>query len=138
MGWLSRWIGWKVDPVLLRISRGRAGIGLVLPTALLETRGARTGRMRRTGVIYFHEGERVILIASKLGARNNPSWFHNARANPDVRLGGQDFRAEVVTDEASRARLWALADLVFPAYAAYRERADRVGRTIPILQLTPR
>jgi hypothetical protein len=27
---------------------------------------------------------------------------------------------------------------VFPPYAAYRERAARVGRTIPILQLVPR
>jgi hypothetical protein len=26
---------------------------------------------------------------------------------------------------------------VFPAYAGYRERAARVGRTIPLLQLVP-
>ena len=42
-------------------------MGLVLPTALLETRGARTGRLRRNGVIYFHDGKRVTIIASKLG-----------------------------------------------------------------------
>jgi deazaflavin-dependent oxidoreductase (nitroreductase family) len=80
----------------------------------------------------------VTIIASKLGLPEHPSWFHNARANPDVLLGGQPFRVEVVDDEASRSRLWELADRVFPPYAAYRDRAARVGRTIPILQLVPR
>ncbi|MEA2437178.1 MAG: hypothetical protein QOF65_1734, partial [Thermoleophilaceae bacterium] len=62
MGWLSRTVVWKLDPFLLQLSRGRMGMGLLLPTALLETRGARTGRLRRTGVIYFHDGERVTII----------------------------------------------------------------------------
>lgn len=135
--WLSRHIGWKVDPHLLRLTGGRIGTGLFIPTALLETRGARSGQMRRNGVIYFHDGERVILIASKAGAPKHPSWFHNARANPDVRLNGQPFHAEVVEDEAERAQLWELADRVFPPFAGYRESAARSGRTIPILQLTP-
>lgn len=136
--WLSMNVVWKVDPPLMRLTRGRLGMGLMLPTALLETRGARTGRVRRTGVIYFHDGERVTIVASKLGAPEHPSWFHNAQANPDVVLGGQPFRTELVEDESERTRLWALADRLFPPYAAYRERAARVGRTIPILQLLPR
>jgi len=136
--WLSMKIVWKVDPHLMRLTGGRLGLGLILPTALLETRGARSGLPRRNGVIYFNDGERVTIVASKLGMPEDPAWFHNARANPDVVLGDQPFRAEVVEDEASRARLWALADRVFPPYAAYRERAARVGRTIPILQLVPR
>lgn len=136
--WLSMRIVWKVDPRLLRLTGGRVGMGLILPTALLETRGARSGRLRRNGVIYFHDGERVTIVASKLGAAEHPAWFHNATANPDVVLGGVPFRAQTVDDEAERARLWALADRVFPPYAAYRERAARAGRTIPLLQLVPR
>src|SRR3954451_15642718 len=138
MGWLSRKVGWKLDPVLLRLSRGRLGTGLLLPTALLETRGARTGRPRRNGVIYFHDGARVMIIASKLGMPQHPAWFHNLRAHPEVKLGGQPFRAEVIDDEDERARLWRLADQVFPAYATYRARAARTGRAIPIVRLTPR
>ncbi|HZV73305.1 MAG TPA: nitroreductase/quinone reductase family protein [Conexibacter sp.] len=136
--WLSTNVVWKVDPHVMRLTGGRVGLGLMLPTALLETRGARTGRPRCNGVIYFHDGERVTIVASKLGAAEHPAWFHNACANRDVMLGGQPFRVEVVEEEASRARLWALADRVFPPYAAYRERAARVGRSIPILQLVPR
>ena len=138
MGWLSRRFGWKLDPLLLRLSGGRLGMGLLLPTALLETRGARTGRPRRNGVIYFHDGERVTIIASKLGLPQHPAWFHNLRVHPDVELGGQPLRAEVIDDESERARLWQLADRVFPPYADYRERAARAGRAIPIVQLTPR
>jgi deazaflavin-dependent oxidoreductase (nitroreductase family) len=135
--WLSRHIGWRIDPYLLRLTGGQIGTGVVIPTALLETRGARSNQTRRNGVIYFHEGERVTLIASKAGAPENPAWYYNARAHPEVRLNGQPFRAEVVEDERSRKQLWELADRVFPPFATYRESAARSGRTIPILQLIP-
>ena len=133
--WLSRHVIWKVDPLLMRISGGRIGFGVGLPTALLETRGARSGRLRRNGVIYFNDGDDVIVIASKLGMPDHPTWFHNHCAHPDVVLGGDPFRAEVVADDAERTRLWALADNVFPPYAAYRARTQR---TIPIVRLVPR
>ena len=136
--WLSPKLVWRFDPYLLRLSGGRFGFGLMLPTALLETRGARTGLVRRNGVIYFHDADRVTIVASKLGLPDHPAWYHNARANPDVILGGRRFRAELVEDEPSRERLWELADRVFPPYAIYRESAARAARSIPILQLVPR
>ena len=138
VGWLSRTIGWRADPYLMRWSGGRGGVALLLPTALLETRGARSGLARRNGVIYFNDGDDVVIVASKLGLPEHPSWFHNLRAHPDVTLGGRPFRAAVVEDEAERERLWQLADRVFPAYATYRERAARAGRTIPVVRLVAR
>jgi deazaflavin-dependent oxidoreductase (nitroreductase family) len=136
--WLSMRIVWKVDPHLLRLTRGRVGMGLIVPTALLETRGGRSGKARSNGVIYFHDGDAVVIVASKLGAPEHPAWFYNATVHPDVLLGGQAFRAELVEDEAERKRTWALADRVFPPYAVYRERAAKSGRTIPLLRLAPR
>jgi len=65
---LSPRILWKVDPHLMRLTGGRFGMGLVLPTALLETRGAKSGELRRNAVIYFNDGERVTIVASKLGS----------------------------------------------------------------------
>jgi deazaflavin-dependent oxidoreductase (nitroreductase family) len=135
---ISANVVWKVDPYLLRATRGRVGMGLVLPTALLETRGAKSGAVRRNGVIYFHDGDRVTIIASKAGDERHPAWFHNLRANPDVRFGGIAMRATVVEDQAERRRLWRLADRVFAPYATYRRDAARVNRTIPIVQLTGR
>jgi deazaflavin-dependent oxidoreductase (nitroreductase family) len=135
---LSIHVVWKLDPHLLRVTGGRLGFDLVIPTALLETRGAKSGLARRNAVIYFHDGERVTIIASKLGLPNNPAWFHNLRANPDVTLGGVPMRATVVADEAECRRLWVLADQVFAPYAAYRREAAGAGREIPIVQLVPR
>ena len=135
---ISSKFAWKVDPYLLRLTRGRLGLSLVLPTALLETRGAKSGATRRNAVIYFHDGDRVTIVASKAGAPNHPAWFHNLRAHPDVTFGGIPMRATVVADEAERERLWALADKVFAPYATYRRDAAKANRTIPIVQLSAR
>lgn len=91
--------------------------------------------MRRNVVIYFHDGGRVTIVASKLGCEKHPAWFHNLCANPDVTFGGVPMRATVVGDEAECDRLWALADRVFAPYAAYRREAAKASRTIPIVQL---
>ena len=135
---LSAKVVWKVDPYLLRATRGRVGMGLVLPTALLETRGAKSGAVRRNAVIYFHDADRVTIIASKAGHEKHPAWFHNLCAHPDVTFGGIPMRAMVVADEAERQRLWTLADRVFAPYATYRRDAAKANRTIPIIQLTAR
>ena len=135
-GWLSINFSWKIDPYLLKLTRGRFSTAAPLPAALLETRGARTGRPRRNATLYFHDGERVTIVASKRGAPKHPAWFHNLRAHPEVRFCGIPFRAVVVEDEAERRRLWGLADRVFPDYARYRAEAAKTGREIPIVQLT--
>jgi len=135
---ISAKLVWKIDPYLLRLSRGRLGMGLVLPTALLETRGTKSGAVRRNAVIYFHDEDRVTIIASKAGAETHPAWFHNLRAHRDVTFGGIPMQATVISDEAERERLWTLADRVFAPYATYRAEAAKANRTIPIIQLIAR
>lgn len=135
---ISRHISWRLDPVLLRLTRGRLATTLVFPTALLETRGARSGARRRNAIIYFHDGDRVTIAASNAGDTHHPAWYHNLRAHPDVTFGGIPMRAAVVEDVTERERLWLLADHVFPAFAKYRQDAAKVNRTIPIVQLIHR
>lgn len=135
---ISAKVVWKVDPYLLRITRGRIGMGLVLPTALLENRGARSGAVRRNAVIYFHDRDRVTIVASKAGAAKHPAWFHNLVAHPDVTFGGIPMRATVVSEETERDRIWGLADRVFAPYATYRREAAQAHRSIPIVQFLPR
>ncbi len=77
-------------------------MGLVLPTALLETRGAKSGALRRNAVIYFHDGDRVTIVASKQGDARHPAWFHNLRAHPDVTFGGVPMRANSSTCVVNR------------------------------------
>jgi deazaflavin-dependent oxidoreductase (nitroreductase family) len=136
--WFSINVAWKLDPFLLKLTGGRLSTAGPLAVGLLETRGARTGLPRRNATLYFHDGDRVTIIASKRGLPENPAWYYNVRANREIVYGGIPFRAELVEDEAERQRIWALADRVFPEYADYRERAGSAGRVIPIFQLLPR
>ena len=139
---ISRAVGWRLDPILLRLTGYRLGTGLVLPTLLLGATGARTRRHRRNAVIYFHDpvsrDGSVVVVASKAGLPEHPAWFHNLRADPEVTVNGEPYRAAVVADDAERERLWGLADCVFPPFAGYRERASESGRTVPIVRLAPR
>ena len=135
---VSRHVSWKLDPLLLRVTGGRLATTLVFPTAVLETTGAKSGSGRQNAVIYFHDGDRVTIVASNAGSPRHPSWYHNLRARPDVVFGGIAMHATVVSDQAERDRLWQLADRVFPAFASYRRDAARTNRSIPIVQLTPR
>lgn len=136
--WFSINVAWKLDPHLLKLTGGRFSTARPLATALLESHGARTGRRRRNATLYFHDGDRVTIVASKRGWPQHPEWYYNLREHPDVRYGGLPFRAELVEDEAERRRLWDLADRVFPEYAEYRVQAAKAGRAIPIFQLVPR
>ncbi len=135
---ISRHINWKLDPLLLRVTRGRLATTVVFPTAVLETHGARSGARRRNAVIYFHDGDRVTIAASNAGGPSHPAWYHNLQADPDITFGGIPMRATIVTNEAERERLWVLADRVFPAFASYRHDATKAKRVIPIVQLTER
>jgi deazaflavin-dependent oxidoreductase (nitroreductase family) len=136
--WLSVNFAWKIDPHLLTLTRGRLSTAWPVNAALLESRGARTGRRRRNATLYFHDGDRITIVASLRGWPRNPAWYHNVRKHPNVTFGGLPFRAEIVEDEAERQRLWDLADRVYPQYADFREQARKAGRVIPIIQLVPR
>jgi len=138
--WLGINVASRIDPWVMRKTNGRFGMGLMLPHALLTTRGAKSGAERINPVLYFHDGDDVILIASSWGREKHPNWYYNVRAHPeDVRLGkgggGQRFTATEVTDPAERAHLWQMADRIYPGYAHYRELSGAVGREIPIFRL---
>lgn len=133
---VSRRLGWRLDPILLRLTGNRVATTVVIPTAVLETRGARSGKRRRNAVIYFHDVDRVVIAASNAGADRYPDWYHNVLADPRVTFGGAPMQARVVEETAEQERLWSLADRVFPGFAVYRRDAAAAGRQIPLLALT--
>lgn len=125
----------------MRLTRGRLGVALVFPIALLTTIGARSGELRQAAVLYFSDGEDMILVASNWGRDRHPAWYHNLRANPTALLerGGlrSRYSAEEVLDDSDLQHLFALADLVYPGYSDYRVRAAATGRRIPVMRLRP-
>jgi deazaflavin-dependent oxidoreductase (nitroreductase family) len=129
----------RVDPTLMRLSGGRVGMGLMMPSVNVTTTGARSGRPRTVTLLYFTDGDDVILVASSFGREKHPAWYHNLKAHPEATLtargGSGRYRAEEVTEEAERARLFALADRVYAGYADYRAMTAAAGRSIPLLRL---
>jgi deazaflavin-dependent oxidoreductase (nitroreductase family) len=131
----------RVDPYLLRATRGHLGAGLVLPSLNLTTTGAKSGQPRTATVLYFSDGDDVIVIASSFGRDKHPAWYHNLKAHPEATLARSGhtgrYRAAEVEDEAERERLFGLADRIYGGYADYRERTAKIGRRIPIMRLEP-
>ena len=128
-----------IDPFLLKVTRGRISTALTLPVANLITTGAKSGLRRTAAVLYFTDGDDVILIASSFGRDKHPGWYHNLKVHPEATLvsNGRSgrYRAVEVDEVDERERLFALVDRVYGGYADYRERASQIGRRIPIMRL---
>ena len=108
------------------------------PMLLLDHVGARSGVRRTTPLVYVRDGANVVLVASKGGHPQNPSWLHNLRANPDTTLQIGSRRLAVrarIADPPERARLWPKAIEVYPGYEGYQRRTSR---EIPLVILEPR
>ena len=48
-----------------------------LPTLLLTTRGRKTGKLRRTALIYGQAEDNYLIVASNGGAADHPLWYLN-------------------------------------------------------------
>jgi deazaflavin-dependent oxidoreductase (nitroreductase family) len=107
-------------------------------TLVLATTGRRTGRPRRTCLIYGRSGDSYVVVASKGGADEDPAWLGNLVAEPSVgvQVGPDRFTADArVASAAERGPLWTLMARIFPLYDEY---AGKTERAIPIVLLTPR
>jgi deazaflavin-dependent oxidoreductase (nitroreductase family) len=121
------------------VTHGRLSVAIGAPVGLLETRGARTGRLRRIPLLYALDGESVILVGSNGGSSRDPAWLHNVRARGEVRFlsrgrGWRAYRAHVAAG-AERARLWELVNDLYAGYDAYQAHAG--AREIPVVVLAP-
>ncbi len=108
------------------------------PIILLTTRGAKTGKLRKTALMRVeHDGEYAV-VASLGGAPKNPVWYHNIKADPHVDLRDgeviKDYTAREVFGE-EKAVWWKRAVEAWPDYADYQKKTDR---EIPVFVLTPR
>jgi deazaflavin-dependent oxidoreductase (nitroreductase family) len=107
------------------------------PTLLITTTGRKSGKRRRTALIYGKAGDNYVVVASRGGHPNHPSWYLNIVDNPRVELQVQadniQAKAHTATPE-EKARLWPLMTSIWPAYDDYQAKTDR---EIPVVILTP-
>jgi deazaflavin-dependent oxidoreductase (nitroreductase family) len=137
-GWFFVNVGNRIDPFLLRMSRGHLSTGIGQQVLLLAHRGARSGQRRSTPLLYDTDGENLVLIASKAGAARHPAWYHNLCADPRVEVLAPGRSGEYVAHEAEgveRERLWAKMVDLYAGYDTYQTRARE--RQIPVMVLSP-
>ncbi|WP_030381466.1 MULTISPECIES: nitroreductase family deazaflavin-dependent oxidoreductase [unclassified Streptomyces] len=106
-----------------------------LPVIILTTRGARSGKIRKTPLMRVEHEGRYAVVASLGGAPKHPVWYHNVVADPRVTLQDgptvQDMTAREVTGE-EKAAWWERAVAAYPPYADYQKKTDR---EIPVFVL---
>ncbi|HEY9288239.1 MAG TPA: nitroreductase family deazaflavin-dependent oxidoreductase [Candidatus Dormibacteraeota bacterium] len=122
--------------------KGR-GIGIFGDHILLMTaKGAKSGDAITTPLVYGRDGKDYLIVASKGGAPDNPRWFGNLKANPEVEIqvgNGQTIettkaRAQPVESGPERDRLFQEMAKIWPDYLNYQKRTER---TIPVVRLKP-
>ena len=127
-----------IDKLIVPLTKGRLQLAVGHPVCLLRARGARTGQLRVTPLLYTPRGESMIIVASKAGADHHPAWYHNVVANPDVEVDVAGRRHPMRAREAhgqERSDLWSYINDHFAGYEAYQRN---VARTIPVIVLEPR
>ena len=104
---------------------------------LLHHIGAKSGTERIAPVMGIHtDADTWLIAASKAGAPENPSWYYNLLAHPDVRIETPDdavvpVHAQELTG-ADRDTAWARFTARSPGFRQYEQKTTR---TIPVLAL---
>ncbi|MFF0221424.1 nitroreductase family deazaflavin-dependent oxidoreductase [Streptomyces sp. NPDC004629] len=134
----TAWVREQVE--LYESSGGTEGTTLLdtgLPVIVLTTRGARSGKIRKTPLMRVEHAGRYAVVASQGGAPKHPVWYFNITTDPRVELQDgphkQDMTAREVTG-AEKAEWWERAVAAYPPYAEYQEKTSR---EIPVFVLEP-
>ncbi len=108
------------------------------PVVVITSVGSKSGNLRKNPVMRVERDGIYVAIASKGGSDEQPEWYYNFLANPEVDLQDgpvlKTYKAEVVEGE-ERADLWQLAVDTWSTYASYQEKTER---QIPVFKLTPK
>jgi deazaflavin-dependent oxidoreductase (nitroreductase family) len=137
--WLFVHLLCHADRPVLAHTSGRRSMTPGAPVGLLETVGARTGRTRRTPLVYAADGGDLLVVASNGGRARHPAWVHNLRAKPEVRFlsrehGWRSYRA-AEAGPGDHDRRWAIVVDLYAGYETYRRRSG--GRHVPVVVLEP-
>jgi deazaflavin-dependent oxidoreductase (nitroreductase family) len=131
----------RLDFWALKFTRGKYTISELAGWTIVQltTTGAKSGQQRTMPLIAAVDGEKVSLIASSFGRKNNPGWYYNLKANPVCHV---DHNGKTICFEAREAeddeyeKYWKMGVSVYAGYEAYKERASH--RHIPVMVLEPK
>ena len=108
-----------------------------MPVIVLTSRGAHTGKLRKTPLMRVEHDGRYAVVASKGGAPDHPVWYYNLVADPHVELQDGPSKWDMVARELhgdEKAEWWRRAVAAYPDYDEYQKKTDR---QIPVFLLEP-
>ena len=107
-----------------------------IPIIIVTSRGASSGKVRKFALMRVEHNGEYALIASIGGGPKNPGWFHNLVAEPQIEIqdgaAPSDHTVRIVEGD-ERNVWWDRSVAVFPTYADYAKKTDRV---IPVFVAT--
>jgi deazaflavin-dependent oxidoreductase (nitroreductase family) len=139
--WLFARVLDHLDRPVYRATRGchtLTSLVAGLPTVVLTTKGARSGRPSSVSLVGLPTPTGIAVIGSNYGQRHHPAWYHNLRADPEaeVVVDGARTRVRAVEVEGDeRAWIWEQALRIYPGYSTYERRAS--NRRIAVFVLEP-
>ena len=135
----EKWVRDQVE--LYEATNGQQGNTLRdtgLPVVVFTTRGKKSGKLRKIPLMRVEHDGKYAMVASKGGAPEHPVWYYNLKADPEA-VSVQD--GAIVTDGrarelagSEREEWWERAVGVFPTYASYQRKTDRL---IPVFLVEP-
>lgn len=131
-----------LERMMVRLTKGRVQLsGLLLPSLVLHSRGAKSGLERDVTLMYCPEPvlgrEHILITGSNFARENHPAWTANLLAHPHAAVSVRGVRlavkADLVTDD-EREEVWLTLERNWPGYRGY-ERSS--GRILRIFRLVP-
>ena len=107
------------------------------PIVVITSVGAKSGKLRKNPVMRVERDGRYLAIASKGGAPDQPEWYYNFLATPEVELQDgavkKSYKVRLLEGD-ERAEWWQYAVDTWPTYASYQVKTERL---IPVFLLEP-
>lgn len=133
--------GWVRDQVAKFEASGGADANTLRgskdPIVVITSIGHQSGKLRKNPVMRVERDGKYVAIASYGGGPENPEWYQNFVAHPEVDLQDgpvkKSYRARLLQGD-ERAEWWQHAVATWSTYATYQQKTDR---EIPVFLLEP-
>jgi deazaflavin-dependent oxidoreductase (nitroreductase family) len=131
----------RVDKAALKLTRGKYTLSEMIGWDIIEltTLGAKTGQPRSMPLVGLFDGEKIALIASSFGRKQNPAWYYNLKTHPECKVQSSKRAGTYIAREAEGdeyKKYWQMAVSYYAGYQKYKERAAH--RHIPVMVLEPK
>ena len=128
-----------LEKAMTVLTRGRVPLsGLLVPSLVLHTIGAKSGVERDTTLMYCPEPKgRIFVTGSNFARDDHPAWTANLLKNPDAAVSIKGKRTPVTATlilDDEREAVWAWIEKQWPGYRGYEVTS---GRVLRIFRLTP-